>query len=1193
MGILSNIVAGAKKKLVLLKANLLYKKEQLFQKKFFKIPTKLELLKIAATTLLVLLLKQLFKTPKTKSEMKAFLQTNQIAKTIIKQTLEDLEDDQMSQIVLACYGELPEENIPEIDEEYNAEQILNFVDKINDIDTRINTRKNISLFNRIKNAIDKVRILEEKTGDVLNRITTEYSGIAITALVAKEAISSGTIKSQIEATIEAEKNAIKTKIDQLKAEKEKIEARIDSYKYLIQHTLESTRDLFTKTDHPPKYRVKYVQKLTRQIYGLLKIEYAEASGRVKQEIASLLNVLKKTDNVIIAVTMITSLYIINRKILQKKSLETLKTLAQDTVCIDFTKKENTLEPFDPSINVIPFQLNFNCPRIKDDVIVPHIPITEKIKNLSCEVAQNEEKEVEAEEAIDLVTHAIIRNISEKPLVCIATKDSYLTTDKQIATLIDKPIYSPVDGTIDVIENNEIVLKDISDAEQDYLSTQIDLLSQKYERLNSVKSFLKNYFVQSLYPPMLAVAIIDDTSTRNQYTKVQKAWEEMKDMHKMIDKEYNKQIKKITGKDNVETHAKDETLYVIKNELEKQEEIFYKHLELINETAINLAKKTQAKSNEYQLMEYYLLDLGAMFNQLEATDKIETEFKDKINEFIRRRVIIDGYNKNKIADKINDLIKDIEKGTSAGNWFLKAMEIYLPTKKLDDVKKWLSGLAQKNKKLEGVEKDQAVNQVMFLFQLYLDYDEIVKKYNILKKETTPKLATIEEGNWILNFTQQLWKDYKSLPKEIEEIQKTIDSLSMFQTYSIIEWNGYQARLYTIADEPICKSTETDPYLNPKTAFGFGDIQYWLKYCALATLASCANPATGWSTGWIFPTPVLFPVVYIPIKAIYTKYGFMVIGLSICGIYLFPWVLFVNLTTKYTTPFGDPTTLIKKQIEALKKEISEQLLNLKRNTIKPLLDESKKNIEKSEEELKQLKNKQKEYIKEKPERLLIDPNNIEAGIQENPNYTTEYFNWIEKNKIIAEKIAESQVSLWKEEKKAMILQEAYTYGKSLKGISGIKDVTGQVQVLIGKQIEKLMATLDDVDNIISVLPIALAPESANFAMTIKNPKPIIKIKDNLEDMIDATALNGVVEKFRLKSEDLTSSKYLNKLIFSVVNDKIYRRALSAARIKIIIQDAFPKYENLTLTNYPWLMFLYKDFVTTGAKTYGFPGNLPLPV
>jgi hypothetical protein len=1111
-----------------------FKEELKRQIKFFSKPDVLISLGIAT----LVLLNKLVKEQKSKIEIKTFLQKDAAAKSIIKYTQLKLDDDILDDIVIACISE-KEPIIPEITEEINVKTLLSFADKTSDIDNKLNIQK----FNSI----------------------------------------SKTLEGNVELFV--------------------------TYTFLLHHIIDMTKDLLTKTEYPSKYRLKYIQKLTRNVYGIMTtqieaikinkkqeyIELKEGTNKIVSDTQDAItnkynkirSALKQIDNILIAIALATTIYIINRKNLQKKSKETLSSIAKDVICTEVS------EPFDVSINKIPLAITLNCPVIMDDVIVPHIPISIKMENLSCEVPQNEQLVPDASESIDLVTHAVIRNISQKTLIPLVTKDAHLTTESQMANLQGKFIYCPVDGTIESLNKNEIVLRDISDAQQDYLSKQIDLLNEKYERYNGVKSFLKNYFVESLYPSMLAIAIVDDTSTRNRYTKVENQWEDLKDIYKMVNKEYEKQVKKITGKNNVEKHAENETLDVIKTDLEKQEEIFFKHLELINENAIDAAKKTKARSSEYELIEYYLLDLGAMFNQLEQTDKIETEFKDNINEFIRRRIIIDGYNKNKIVEKINDVIKNIEKGISVGNWFTKAMEIYTQSKKLDDVESWLAGLAQKNKKLEGAEKDNAVNKVMFLFELYLNYDEIIKKYNIINKETTHRSATIEEGNWIFAFTQQLWKDYKSFPKEIEEIQKTIDSLSMFQTYSIIMWNGYQARLYTIADEPTCVSTERDPYLNPKTAYGFADIQYWLKYCAAATLASCANPATGWSTGWIFPTPILFPVVYIPIKAIYTKYGFMVIGLSICGIYLFPWVLFVNFTTQYTTPFGDPTVLLKKQIEKLKKEISERLIDLKKTTIKPLLDKSKENVRKTEEELEIVKQQQKDYIQQRPERLTVDPNNIEAGVIENPKYVSEYFDWAEKNRDVAKKVVDTQVSLWRYEAQAMALQESYTYGKSLVGILGVTGPAEQLQLTIGKQIDQLLKQVDNVNSLLAVLPIAIAPESANFAITIKNPKPIIKIKDNLEDMIDAVVLDNVVEKFRLKSEDLTSSKYLNKLIFSVVNDKVYRRALSAAKVKIIIQDAFPKYESLTVTNYPWLMFLYKDFVTTGAKTYGFPGNLPLPI
>ena len=96
---------------------------------------------------------------------------------------------------------------------------------------------------------------------------------------------------------------------------------------------------------------------------------------------------------------------------------------------------------------------------------------------------------------------------------------------------------------------------------------------------------------------------------------------------------------------------------------------------------------------------------------------------------------------------------------------------------------------------------------------------------------------------------------------------------------------------------------------------GDIRYWLKYCSFATLASVLNPVAGWATGFPPPIgPIPFPVVYLPFKSFETKWGFIVVGLTITGIYPFPWVLFTNYSTNYNTPFGNPTALLKKGIES---------------------------------------------------------------------------------------------------------------------------------------------------------------------------------------------------------------------------------------------------------------------------------------
>ncbi|NMC58862.1 MAG: hypothetical protein GYA51_05680, partial [Candidatus Methanofastidiosa archaeon] len=97
----------------------------------------------------------------------------------------------------------------------------------------------------------------------------------------------------------------------------------------------------------------------------------------------------------------------------------------------------------------------------------------------------------------------------------------------------------------------------------------------------------------------------------------------------------------------------------------------------------------------------------------------------------------------------------------------------------------------------------------------------------------------------------------------------------------------------------------------------------------------------------------------------------------------------------------------------------------------------------------------------------------------------------------------------------------------------------------------------------------------------------------DNINTGVLNPIVDKFKIKSDDFMSKNFNNKMQNSVVNWKKYKLALKAAMPTIVTKDPFPKYQNLKLTNLPWIAFLFKDFTPTGAKTYGFPGFSPYPV
>ena len=320
--------------------------------------------------------------------------------------------------------------------------------------------------------------------------------------------------------------------------------------------------------------------------------------------------------------------------------------------------------------------------------------------------------------------------------------------------------------------------------------------------------------------------------------------------------------------------------------------------------------------------------------------------------------------------------------------------------------------------------------------------------------------------------------------------------------------------------------------------------------------------------------MIPVIYLPIKPIYTKYGFIVIGLSICGLFIFPWSLFVNYSSKNALPFFDPTITLKNEVEDVKKKINNQLSQFRINIIKTVLDKTKEDLNNVE---KQISNYKEQLEKNK----ILKPKKVK-----NLNYLNEYKNWNQKNLELRELISTESIKKWKLEKKYFILDEAYKNKTSVKDVDiGLKNE----EKLINSQIDKLNILVDNIDNIISPLPITLKPETANFGITIKNPKPLIKIKDELDDNINEKALNKITENFRLKNSDFMLNNYSDK----ISNFNSYKKNLITSMPLIVKQDPFPRYSQLSIKNIRWLEFLYKDFISTGAQTFGFPGFPPFSI
>ena len=214
-----------------------------------------------------------------------------------------------------------------------------------------------------------------------------------------------------------------------------------TYSFLFYYIILQTINLLKNTEHPSKYRTKYIQRLSRNLNGLIKHQIKEVSTTERPQWDIMSRNLKKIDDLLLAMSMATALYFVNRSLLQKKSQETLQTIAKDKACIDITPAG------DVSVNILPFQNVFDCPVNVDDIISPHEPIESKLANISCEFTQPETSGPDIKQAQDLVTNAIIKNNRVDKMNSILTVDAFVDQKTVLGNINGTAIYAPIEGFI--------------------------------------------------------------------------------------------------------------------------------------------------------------------------------------------------------------------------------------------------------------------------------------------------------------------------------------------------------------------------------------------------------------------------------------------------------------------------------------------------------------------------------------------------------------------------------------------------------------------------------------------------------------------------------------------------------------------------------------------------------------------------
>lgn len=161
------------------------------------------------------------------------------------------------------------------------------------------------------------------------------------------------------------------------------------------------------------------------------------------------------------------------------------------------------------------------------------------------------------------------------------------------------------------------------------------------------------------------------------------------------------------------------------------------------------------------------------------------------------------------------------------------------------------------------------------------------------------------------------------------------------------NSDDAALADAADQISTKtSNEANSYL------------YWLRYCGMASLMNCALPMY-WGTGILIAgAPLMLPIILVPI---YVLNGscVCVFGLGICGIAIWPMMLYSNLSTNvmtYLAPVNIIVDLIKNTLQMTKEKSKMSIKPLLKGYIAPIdkeIKETEKQINDMKKEISLIK------------------------------------------------------------------------------------------------------------------------------------------------------------------------------------------------------------------------------------------------
>lgn len=585
---------------------------------------------------------------------------------------------------------------------------------------------------------------------------------------------------------------------------------------------------------------------------------------------------------------------------------------------------------------------------------------------------------------DIDVYRFVKNVSDT-----------INIEDVIGYINNTPIKSKIEGVVSekkeryiIVKPNEIDKKYNLNISVESQKNKFTELSEAFNDISKIENILKDdilYIYKTiLYNNFIYTKNTNDYSLDTKYNSIIKK-------HEDNISNLEKRILEITSKKNIKNKMELENgLLMIKDDIMNAKDAFFENI--INTFNKENISTYPNKNCDYKLLDFYY-NFIMNFNYDEE-NVYKVEFLNMILSFINSRIDLESFNKNEIITTFNKKALEI---TTNKNYFNKVLSwndnnlknIYENIKKDCNI----SAIQNKEYKLnleneeninnltntinsednskeetlskedkEIIEKDSIAKSLSFIFYIYNNIKE--KKSNNQRTESEIKKLlkkqTNQEYDEIKKYFNNIIDKYYSFKEKANNIDKFFDEINWPTSGEIyidntnythyIFRNNIQKNDNNNLNNKISKE-DGDNQLSTKTKEEPSSYLYWLRYCGMATLVNCALPMY-WGTGIVIAgAPVPLPIILVPI---YVLNGscICVFGLGICGIAIWPMILYSNLSVdmmSYLAPVNVVIDLVKNSLNTLKEQTKDMLKPIASGQIS-ILDTQIKNTKKEINDMK---------------------------------------------------------------------------------------------------------------------------------------------------------------------------------------------------------------------------------------------------